>query len=250
MHQTKSEAVRAVIQAIRAKDTDHATKNVHRDFLQHSPFMAAGLVGFKQWVVESTLDDLQLHIVRMIEDGAYVVAQLKAESNGDDIFAVYRFEDGSIIEHWAFTAPNAPPNKSSHTQVDGPLAPQHLEDTEINKEFARRYYQTFHLAGNRTHNEEFFTGDLMIRHEPGVRDGLAEFLSDVETLMQHRTIDEIKLLLGQGDLIFIAAKGSHEGKPCVYIDLYRVDNMKIVEHWGFPEMVPSQTQVRNSHAML
>ena len=27
----------------------------------------------------------------------------------------------------------------------------------------------------------------MIRHEPGVRDGIGEFLRDVETLMQHRT---------------------------------------------------------------
>ena len=54
-------------------------------------------------------------------------------------------------------------------------------------------------------------------------------------LMQHRTIDEIKLLLGQGDLVFIAAKGTHEGNPCLYIDLYRVEDEKLVEHWGFPE---------------
>jgi predicted SnoaL-like aldol condensation-catalyzing enzyme len=72
----------------------------------------------------------------------------------------------------------------------------------------------------------------MIRHEPGVRDGVAEFLRDVEVLMQHRTIDEVKLLLGQGDFVFIAAKGTHEGDPCVYINLYRVEDEKIVEHWG------------------
>jgi len=61
-------------------------------------------------------------------------------------------------------------------------------------------------------------------------------MRDVEVLMQHRTIDEIELLLGQGDFAFLAAKGTHEGKPCVYIDLYRVENEKVVEHWGFPEM--------------
>ena len=90
----------------------------------------------------------------------------------------------------------------------------------------------------------------MIRHEPGVRDGIGEFLRDVETLMQHRTIDEIRLLLGHGDFVFIAAKGTHEGNPCVYIDLYHVQNDKLVEHWGFLEMVPPQEQWKNNNGML
>ena len=90
----------------------------------------------------------------------------------------------------------------------------------------------------------------MIRHEPGVRDGITEFLRDVQVLMQHRTIDEIQLLLGQGNFVFIAAKGTHEGEPCVYIDLYRAQSGKLVEHWGFPEMVPPKEQWKNNNGML
>ena len=90
----------------------------------------------------------------------------------------------------------------------------------------------------------------MIRHEPGVRDGLGEFLHDVDMLMQHRTIDELKLLLGEGDLVFILAKGTHEGQPCAYIDLYRVEDDKIVEHWGFPQVFPGQTTSRNRNGLL
>jgi meso-butanediol dehydrogenase/(S,S)-butanediol dehydrogenase/diacetyl reductase len=40
----------------------------------------------------------------------------------------------------------------------------------------------------------------------------------------------VKLLLGCGYLVFIAAKGT--GERCVYVDLYRVEDEKIVEHWG------------------
>ena len=50
-----------------------------------------------------------------------------------------------------------------------------------------------------------------------------------------RSIDEIQLLLGQGDFVFITASGSIEGAPCTFVDLYRVEDDKIVEHWGFPE---------------
>jgi len=108
------------------------------------------------------------------------------------------------------------------------------------------------LAVHAVHSrsEQYFAGDLMIRHEPGVCDGVAEFMRDVEVLMQRRTIDEIKFLLGQGDFVFIAARGTHEGEPCVYIDLYRVKDEKIVEHWGFPEMVPPKEQWKNNNGML
>ena len=125
-----------------------------------------------------------------------------------------------------------------------------MADTEKNKAFARRYYEIFHLDKDHSRNNEFFNEDLMIRHEPGVRDGVGEFLRDVEVLMQHRTIDEIKLLLGQGDLVFIAAKGTHEGEPCAYIDLYRVENEKIVEHWGFPEMIRPRPEWKNNNGTL
>ena len=55
-----------------------------------------------------------------------------------------------------------------------------------------------------------------------------------------RTIDAIVLLVGQGDLVFIAARGTHAGEPCAYIDLYRVEAGKLVEHWGFPQAIPRQ----------
>ena len=49
-----------------------------------------------------------------------------------------------------------------------------------------------------------------------------------------RSIDEIQLLLAQGDFVFITASGSIETEPCTFVDLYRVADDKIVEHWGFP----------------
>ena len=72
----------------------------------------------------------------------------------------------------------------------------------------------------------------------------------LEELVKHRSIDEIKFVFGQGDFVFIAAKGSHESEPCVYIDLYRVENGKIAERWGFPQEVPPQEEWKNKNGML
>ena len=68
--------------------------------------------------------------------------------------------------------------------------------------------------------------------------------------MQHRSIDEVVFLLGERNFVFIAAMGTVEGEPCVYINLYRVKDEKIVEHWGFPEKIPPEEQWKNNNGML
>lgn len=240
----------AVIEAIRLRDADTALRYIAPNFVQHDVRMADGIEGFRQYIMSTITEERELKIVRSLQDGPHVVMQLRAESSCEDMFSIYRFDDGRIVEHWAFYSQCAPPNKSGHTQLDGPTKPQHLEDTEKNKIFARRYYETFHLSGDHSQNDDLFTGDLMIRHEPGVRDGLREFLHDVEILMQNRTIDELKLLVGEGDLMFIVAKGTQEKQECVFIDLYRVEVERIVEHWGFSQLVPPRSESRNQNGMF
>ena len=252
MAKSEVEKVLTVFAGISAGNVDLATQYIdHKHFLQHNPYAAAGVEGLKQFISQSPRDQLQLTVVRAFQDGPYVVTQAKGQRSGRNIFFdVFRFEDGLVVEHWAFSTMDASRNQSGHTQIDGPTEAKNLEDTEKNKSLLRRYYDTFHIHGDHSRSEQYFAGDLMIRHEPGVRDGVAEFLRDVEVLMQHRTIDEIKLLLGQGDFVFIAAKGTHESDPCVYVDLYRMQDEKVVEHWGFPEMVPPQERWKNDNGML
>jgi predicted SnoaL-like aldol condensation-catalyzing enzyme len=252
MAQSDIEKVLTVFAGISAGDVHMATRYIdHRRFLQHNPYAADGVEGLTQFIRESPRDQLKLTVARAFQDGPYVVTQAEGHRSGKNIFFdVFRLEEGLIVEHWAFSAKDAPPNESGHTQIDGPTKAKQLEDTEKNKSFVRRYYETFHIRGDHGGSEQYFTGEVMIRHEPGVRDGVSEFMRDVEALMQHRTIDEIELLLGQGDFVFLAAKGTHEGKPCVYIDLYRVQNEKIVEHWGFPEKLPPPAERKNSNGML
>ncbi len=252
MAKSDVEKVLSVFAGISAGNVNLATQYIDpRRFVQHNPYAADGVEGLTQFISQSPGDQLRLSVVRAFQDGPYVVTQAKGQRSGRNIFFdIFRFEDGLVVEHWAFSAMDAPPNRSGHTQIDGPAEAKHLEDTEKNKSSLRAYYETFHIRGDHSRSEQYFAGDLMVRHEPGVRDGVAEFLRDVEVLMQHRTIDEIGFLLGQGDLVFIAAKGTHEGEPCVYIDLYRMENEKIVEHWGFPEMVPPQAECKNNNGML
>ena len=240
----------ALLRGISSGDVDLATRDVNPDeFVQHDPTVADGVDGLREQAGRLAAG---LEIVRVLEDGPFVVAHGRngAGDEGDVFFAVFRFENGSLVEHWRFAAPAAPPNESGHTQTDGPTEPDGRQDTDKVKAVVRDYYETVHIGGKHDHIGHYMSGDLQIRHEPSIRDGVAAFEQDLAVLTRSRTIDEIVLFVGQGDLVFIAARGTHEGKPCAYIDLYRVEAGKLVEHWGFPQAVPSQEASKNGNGML
>jgi predicted SnoaL-like aldol condensation-catalyzing enzyme len=252
MAKSDIEKIMTVFQGISAGNVDLATQHIdHKRFVQHNPHATDGVEGLTQFINQSPGDQLHLTVVRAFQDGAYVVTQAKGQRTGRNvIFDIFRFEAGLVVEHWAFSAMDAPPNQSGHTQTDGPTEANLSEDTEKNKSIVREYYETVHVSGDHSKIPQYFTGDHCIRHEPGVRDGVENFKHDLERLVRHRSIDDIKFVFGQGDFVFIAAMGSHESKPCVYIDLYRVEDGKIAERWGFPQEVPPQEEWKNKNGML
>ena len=252
MAKTDIEKVLAIFHGISAGDVDLATQYIdHKRFVQHNPYAADGVEGLTQFISQSPRDQLQLNVVRAFQDGPYVVTQAKGQRSGRNVFFdMFRFDDGLVGEHWAFSAIDAPPNQSGHTQTDGSTEATLSADREKNKSIVREYYETIYVSGDHSKIPQYFSGDHCIRHEPGVRDGVENFKRDLEELVKHRSIDEIKFVFGQGDFVFIAAKGSHESEPCVYIDLYRVENGKIAERWGFPEEVPPEGESKNNNGML
>ena len=251
MHgQNVSKAV-AMLRAMASGDPDLATRDVSPDgYLEHDAAVGDGLAGLREHVSRQPAGGGgRPEVVRAVEEGPFVMLHGRGRTHdGAIFFDVFRFEDERIAEHWTFSAPAAGPNQSGHTQTDGPTEPKPGEDAEKNKAVVKDYYRTVHIGGDHDAIDRHVAGDVQIRHEPGVRDGVAAFKADLARLTQSRTIDEIVLVFGQGDFVFLAARGTHEGRPCVYIDLYRVEGGKLVEHWGFPQEPPEER--RNHNGML
>ena len=252
MRSSEIEKASTVIRGIAARDAALATRHLDPTrYLEHDPRSADEIAGMRAFVESLPEEGHRLEVVRAFGDGAFVVTQSHGSVLGcNEFFDVFRFEDGLVVEHWAFGVQGGPANRSGHTQVDGPTEPADLGNTSRNKAAVREYYETVHIGGRHDQIRRFMPGERQTRHEPGVQDGVAAFERDLAIITRNRTIDEIKLLLGQGDFVFVAAKGTHEGDPCVYIDLYRVKGEKLVEHWGFPEAVPPESAWRNTNGML
>ena len=238
------------LRGLSSGDQELTTRHLSPDgFVQHDPAVADGVDGARE---QASRSNGRLEIVRVLEDGPFVVAHGQHDDGEEKhvFFAVIRFEKGFLVEHWRFATPLAPPNRSGHTQTDGPTGPDRGQDTDSVKALVRDYDDIVHVGGQHDRIGDYMAGDLQIRHEPGVQDGVAAFRQDLAMLTRSRTIDDIVLLAGQGDLVFIAARGTHGSEPCAYIDLYRVEAGKLVEHWGFSQACPSPEQSRNGNGML
>ena len=248
---TNLDKVRTVFQGVAERDAGLATRHLDPDrYVEHDPNVGDGVESVRRYV-EALAPDERLALIRAYEDGAHVVTQADGRVRGDGVFFdVFRFEGGLIVEHWGFSAPSGPPNKSGHTQVDGPVEAGPEARTAANKAFVRDYYETFHIAGRHDLAGRYFAGSPMVRHEPGVADGVEAFLRDLQVLTRDRTIDEIRLFAGQGDMVFLAALGTHASAPCAYIDLYRVEKRTVMEHWGFPINIAPAGIRKTSHPVL
>ena len=240
-----------MIRGVASRDAERVTRYVSSArYVEHDPALADGIEGIRQSMFLGPGEERHLKVIRTLRDGPFVLVQSQGALLGREVrFDVFRFEDGGIVEHWGFSTDGGPPNHSGHTQADGPTEPTHHEDTAKNTAFVRRYYESVHIAGAHDAVRAMVAADC-IRHEPGVTDGVDAFIADLAVLTRDRTIDEIVLLIGQGDLVFIAARGTAHGEPCAYLDLYRVQDETIAERWGFPEEVPPRAASQNANGML
>jgi predicted SnoaL-like aldol condensation-catalyzing enzyme len=250
------ETVLSVFQGIANRDTHAATKPMNTmKYRQHNPHASDGVNGVKEYIHALPTEKSLLKTVRAFQDGPYIFTHTVGDILGQNVFFdIFRMEKGLIVEHWVIWEGIAPPNESGHTQIDGPTEAKDFQDTEKNKSIVRSFYDVVLVPRDYHKATQYFSGDHFIRHDPIGGDGVAAFIRLLESNTQCGLvfkIDEVKFVLGQGDFVCVASRGSlSEEDPCVSFDLYRVEGGKIAEHWGVVQKIPPPEERKNDNGML
>jgi predicted SnoaL-like aldol condensation-catalyzing enzyme len=119
-------ARQAMIDIFRKKDATAVDRYFGKSFLQHDPNLADGLAGMKSFAAEvASSPTADITIYRTLVDGDFVLLHSRYEGvrrygASAIAFDLFRFKGGRIVEHWGGQEPEAPPNPSGRTQVDGP----------------------------------------------------------------------------------------------------------------------------------
>ena len=148
-----------------------------KSLVQHDPNLADGLAGMKSFAAEvASSPTADITIYRTLVDEDFVLLHSRYDGVGRYsasaiAFDLFRFKDGKIVEHWGAQEPEAPPNLSGRTQVDGPTEVLDREKTEANRTLVRSYRETVMVSLRFDRIEEFIEGAHYAQHASKIGDG-------------------------------------------------------------------------------
>lgn len=188
---------------------------------------------------------------RIIADGDYVAlqrvrmmappGQQPRPMMGLDII---RFDDrGQSAEHWDLFTPGVLETSSGRQIYDNAAEfSQSQVTSDATEAFNKRVvYEFLNTAfGRKQYREaaEQYIGDVYYQHNPNAPDGADAFVDYFESGAMTIVYD-VHLMLAQNDLVAVYATqwqqpaDAEDWTPMSALDLFRVRNSKIVEHWDF-----------------
>jgi predicted SnoaL-like aldol condensation-catalyzing enzyme len=99
-----------------------------------------------------------------------------------------------------------------------------------------------------------FIGPRYVQHNQAAVDGPEGIKAHIENLKTNFPLNhgDIKRALADGDLValHIHVKRSPDVLGFAVVDLFRVENGKVVEHWDVVQRIPEPTDVKNRNTMF
>jgi predicted SnoaL-like aldol condensation-catalyzing enzyme len=128
-----------------------------------------------------------------------------------------------------------------------------LEDTlrlqKFNKKLVAEFYQQ--LFGDKDLSAiDKYVADDYIQHNPGLKDGKEALKQGASQWFKGAPREKINIqhLSADGNLVYIHTKTNRGPKLISVLDIFRVENGKILEHWDIIQEVPEKSE--NAHPMF
>ncbi|MCA2211821.1 nuclear transport factor 2 family protein [Jidongwangia harbinensis] len=116
-----------------------------------------------------------------------------------------------------------------------------------NKEIILRCYEQFFTHRDLTGLAEV-VGEDFVQHSPGAPSGRRAYLDHLAEAAFFGGTSHIKLVLADGDHVAVhhhMTLAADDGPGLAVVDLWRLENGRIVEHWDVEQPVPEPSSVPN-----
>ncbi|MEL7026135.1 MAG: nuclear transport factor 2 family protein [Pseudomonadota bacterium] len=249
---SKALVLEALENTLLAGNVDAVEQYYAEDYIQHNPDFADGIEGQKAVVgFLANTPGFKAEYVRVIADDDIVAIHARYEGFGPTAvigFDVFRVEDGKIAEHWDNLLPEAAPNPSGRTQIDGATEITDLDKTEANKAKVEEFLVRSMINHEEVDITDYISPVTYIQHNPMVADGLEGFGAFMaEMAQQGITMEYSKVhkIIGEGNFVLAMSEGSFGGEPQAFYDLFRLEDGLIVEHWDIIAPMPGPDAPHN-----
>lgn len=126
------------------------------------------------------------------------------------------------------------------------------QQAENNKKIVTDFYEGIFLKHQVKAYADQYIGEKYIQHNPHVPDGKAPFVNYFTGHFKENPDAKsvIKRAVTEGDLVFLHVHSTQnvQDRGVAVVDIFRVENGKIVEHWDVQQDVPANAA--NSNTMF
>ncbi|MEM6931630.1 MAG: hypothetical protein AAF602_32165 [Myxococcota bacterium] len=215
-------------------------------YTQHSTGVKDGVEGFVEFFTDFIARNPERHIeiVRGWQDGRYVFLQAyQALGEGGPRYVTTDFfdsdDEGLILEHWDVIREFVGHTPSGHTEIDGATEITDLDRTEDNKRLVREMLEHCLFRGNHAERiTDYISSETYIQHNPEVADGIESLSALAQDPDRSLNYEEIVLCVGSGNFVATLCRTDWKGQAFAQVDIFRIEDGKIVEHWDNAEPVP------------
>jgi predicted SnoaL-like aldol condensation-catalyzing enzyme len=229
-------------------------------FIQHHPDIADGASGLASMINSTRLETPQSarQFKRILTDGDYVIVQAHATNGPDDPGAVtgdiFRLNNGHIAEQWGIVHPITPsPDPDNPNDVFGSNsapypAPTSTAQERQNIAMAIGFYNAA-LNEKNWEKTATYMGDYYQQHSIYMEDGKTGFRELVERIKREfpNNLGKFKQSFADGDMVVLNLEVTRDKGGLTYnvIELMRLENNKVVEHWDIFERVGETSENDN-----
>lgn len=231
---------------------------IRPDYIQHNPLAPDGPEAMKAFGAawKAQFPEADYRNIHALTDGDSVLLHSHGVTvpgtSGLAVFDIFRFQDGKIAEHWDILqeVPDAVAD-SPFTTLSSPHSnlPSQRWFTAHNRIVVKNYVREALVERNLTHLDSY-VGPNYFEHGLHIPRVGGDLQTDLAAYFKENPQLSItpKRFIAEGD--FVAVHSHYQTSPddlgSSVVDLFRVRNLRIVEHWSAAQDVPAQAANNNT----
>lgn len=247
--ETNRQTLEQIFKNIFAQDWAMLGKLYADNYVQHNPDMRDGKEGVIELFKSLNYEKLVYQPTMSIAEGPYIVALSKLQFASDQpemaVVDINFIREGKSREHWDIIMPTKGKNAAGRTLFESAITDTVKVDRATVNANKQLVANVINEVFNRKQVDKIphYFSDTYYQHGMG-KDGYESVMQDVKERFTDAQVD-IKRIVAENDLVLAHSRLTTQQKDFSRVDIWRVRDNKLVEHWAVMQPVPDKMQHRN-----